>query len=561
MSLQIESQPFIFEQSLNAASLSGTHYGDGSYLTGITTVVNGTANQINASKTGTAVTLSLPSSAIFPGNVSIIGNLTIAGSATYIDTKNLVVGDNIIYFNDNNYGSNVLDMGIVSHFSQAPLGYNHTGLIRRAGQGNPGVWTLFSGLTTEPASATNIDWNDKNIVIDTLSANLIGNLSGSYITVGNGNSNNWNSVYTTVNSNSATTWNYQGSDVKALSGNWQSTYSSVSSLSGNWSNVYNYVNTTSATNNPTYNVTAFAKLSAQLYRAGSGLNSIQPINGANCATASYSNVAGGNSNCASGGYSNVAGGNCNCATALYSNVAGGQCNTASGWYSIIAGGAGNTASGYRSAIFGGLFNSVSGYASSINGSNNTVSGGYSNVTGGIFNRIPSSCSNIAGGYCNTASGDFSAIIGGKYATTTQTGEVAHSNSLFGTTNGSFQHSIFTASTVTTNATPTKLSLDGSTTYFYVPSGTSYFFNINVLAYNMSTTLAGSFTFKGFVKNPTGTITLSPNTVQEVITEDNNISASVGVDSLNKYLTISVVGASAATVRWGAVVDTVKITSA
>jgi hypothetical protein len=78
---------------------------------------------------------------------------------------------------------------------------------------------------------------------------------------------------------------------------------------------------------------------------------------------------------------------------------------------------------------------------------------------------------------------------------------------------------------------------------------------------MSTTLAGSFTFKGFVKNPTGTITLSPNTVQEVITEDNNISASVGVDSLNKYLTISVVGASAATVRWGAVVDTVKITSA
>jgi hypothetical protein len=49
-----------------------------------------------------------------------------------------------------------------------------------------------------------------------------------------GNSNLWNSSYTTVNANSATTWNYQGTDVKALTGNWQSTYSTVSSLSSNW---------------------------------------------------------------------------------------------------------------------------------------------------------------------------------------------------------------------------------------------------------------------------------------------------------------------------------------
>ena len=193
MSLQIETQPFQFNSSVtglssatfnsvSAASLSGTFYGDGSKLTGVVSV-SGTPNQINASKSGSTVTLSLPNSAIFPGDVSIIGNLSIAGSATYINTKNLIVGDNIIYFNDNNYGSNVLDMGIVSHFSQAPLGYNHTGLIRRAGQGVPGTWTLFSGLTTEPASATNIDWNDKNIRIDSLSANLIGNVTGNADTV------------------------------------------------------------------------------------------------------------------------------------------------------------------------------------------------------------------------------------------------------------------------------------------------------------------------------------------------------------------------------------------
>ena len=49
--------------------------------------------------------------------------------------------------------------------------------------------------------------------------------------------------------------NYNGSDLKALSGNWQSTYGTVSSLSANWNSAYtvatNYQNTSSfyATNN------------------------------------------------------------------------------------------------------------------------------------------------------------------------------------------------------------------------------------------------------------------------------------------------------------------------
>ena len=38
-----------------------------------------------------------------------------------------------------------------------------------------------------------------------------------------------NSVYTTVQSNSATTWNYQGTDLKSLSGNWQTTFAASSS--------------------------------------------------------------------------------------------------------------------------------------------------------------------------------------------------------------------------------------------------------------------------------------------------------------------------------------------
>jgi gas vesicle protein len=54
-------------------------------------------------------------------------------------------------------------------------------------------------------------------------------------------------VYSTVNSNSATTWNYQGSDIKALTGNWQNTYTNFSSQSANNLSVYNTVRTNSAT--------------------------------------------------------------------------------------------------------------------------------------------------------------------------------------------------------------------------------------------------------------------------------------------------------------------------
>ena len=54
------------------------------------------------------------------------------------------------------------------------------------------------------------------------------------ITVTGGNSNQWNSVYSSVNTNSATNWNYQGTDIKALTGNWQNTYSTVSSFSATW---------------------------------------------------------------------------------------------------------------------------------------------------------------------------------------------------------------------------------------------------------------------------------------------------------------------------------------
>lgn len=53
------------------------------------------------------------------------------------------------------------------------------------------------------------------------------------------------SVYSTVQTNSAVNWNYQGTDIKALTGNWQSTYSTFSAQSANNASVYSTVNTNS----------------------------------------------------------------------------------------------------------------------------------------------------------------------------------------------------------------------------------------------------------------------------------------------------------------------------
>lgn len=199
----------------NLTSASATVATLSSYWESAIQAVNGTANQIVATNTGTnnhnnQTTLSFAQSAVFPGDVLIPGTLTVTGTATYINTKNLIIDDPIIFLANNN-PANLVDTGFVSHFKLGPpLNNTHTGLVRRANQGVPGYWTLFSGLTTEPLTSVNIDWNDKNIKLDTLSANIATN---------NGTSDNWNSNFTTTNSNSA---------------NWSSVYTTVNSNSGNY---------------------------------------------------------------------------------------------------------------------------------------------------------------------------------------------------------------------------------------------------------------------------------------------------------------------------------------
>ena len=77
------------------------------------------------------------------------------------------------------------------------------------------------------------------LISSQISALSLASLSGTF--------DNLNSVYSTVQSNSSTVWNYQGTDLKGLSANWQNTFTAVTANSAKWESVYSNVNSNSAT--------------------------------------------------------------------------------------------------------------------------------------------------------------------------------------------------------------------------------------------------------------------------------------------------------------------------
>jgi len=129
---------------------------------------------------GTNIGLITPASAHFLGvqvfgNVSIDGNLFVSGSATQINTVDLIVRDPIIYLAEGNE-SDVVDMGFTVAYNYDLTPRRHGGLLR---DNQTKKWTLFSNLSAEVLSATNINFNDPSLVIDTLRANLEGTVTGN----------------------------------------------------------------------------------------------------------------------------------------------------------------------------------------------------------------------------------------------------------------------------------------------------------------------------------------------------------------------------------------------
>jgi len=232
------------------------------------------------------------------------------------------------------------------------------------------------------------------------------------------------------------------------------------------------------------------------------------------------------------------------------------------------------ASSYDTSNWQNTYTTVSTYSASWSNAGNSVDTGiraisanwqntYTTVSSfsgdwGVFQKGAGTNSIQPSNSFNQAISNYSSIIGGKHAVTSHEGEIAFTNSRFNNLSGSFQKSFFTLSTTTDSSNKYKnLALDGATSYFVIPNNTIYYFNVNVSCLNTVTNFCNVYYIKGFVKNISNTLTLSPFTIKEQVEEDSNLKADVFINNTNKTLSIQVTGSNDIT-YWGGSLDTIKI---
>jgi len=150
--------------------------------TGVTSIT-GTADQITASASTGAITLSLPNDVTVNNNLTVAGNLYIKGTATTLQTSSVSINDSLVKFGNANPG-NSLDLGFFGEYVSGGS-VNYAGLFR---DHNDGKFRVFQGLSVNPTGNT-ISTSDSGYTIASLVANLTGGtVSGltANITVGNG---------------------------------------------------------------------------------------------------------------------------------------------------------------------------------------------------------------------------------------------------------------------------------------------------------------------------------------------------------------------------------------
>lgn len=237
-------------------------------------------------------------------------------------------------------------------------------------------------------------------------------------------------------------------------------------------------------------------------------------------------------------------------------------NTASGVYSVATG-SGNTASGNWSSSIGnsnsssgqygltvGSLNTASGSAAISLGSTNTASGEYS----------------VALGQNNIASGSNSCVPGGAYATTRGIAG-AYAWGGLSATLGRTQMEQFLLRVVTSDATPTKATTNGSlvtsTNIPVMPNQSAYYCRVKVVAKTVSEqeviSFGGSFLIRRASTAASTVIVGSPT-----ITSDYGDAALVGcsviptADTTNGGLLIEVTGIAAKTINWVVHVETLEV---
>ncbi|NBP03015.1 MAG: hypothetical protein EBU90_23460 [Proteobacteria bacterium] len=214
-------------QSATAYNLSASNYNNmySSYSTSSGTFAT---NSFVDSKFFPASGGTISGTTVVSGNLTVAGSISASGTATFFNTIFTTTSalcavatssGPALYIGQQGSG----DLASFYDLSPTPVEVLHIG----ASVGIPGVGVY----TSTP--------NKELTVVGEISATSNFTNSGKIFTT-DGNSDQWNSSYSTVQSKSATTWNYQGTDLKDLSANWQSSYTALTASSANWSTAYQY---------------------------------------------------------------------------------------------------------------------------------------------------------------------------------------------------------------------------------------------------------------------------------------------------------------------------------
>lgn len=203
----------------------------------------------------------LLSSAVITGNLRVYGTIYSPATSNTLAKQSFLIGDGINASFNLNHNFNSYDLQVqVYEANTNILSYP---LVQMVDTNNVEIDFEF----VPPANSYRV------VVFASIPSNQInayGEIYTYYIRAsGLGDvpalSSTWISTYSTVNANSATTWNYQGTDLKALSANWQSTYTNFSTNSSKYEQSYTNVSSNSANWNTGYQQSTVYAVNSGLY--------------------------------------------------------------------------------------------------------------------------------------------------------------------------------------------------------------------------------------------------------------------------------------------------------
>ena len=244
---------------------------------------------------------------------------------------------------------------------------------------------------------------------------------------------------------------------------------------------------------------------------------------------------------------------------------------ASGLYSFIGGGDQNRASGNWSVVSGGYINIASNSTCVVaGGTGNTSSGGSATVGGGDSNTSNGSYATIAGGSNNTASGTYSFVSGGSSGTTrgiTGYHVFPACYGIVGFSAGNSQSGLLLVGTVTTNATATVLTSDGSAAstnnQVILPNNSAYYFKGSITAGVTGAGNSAAWAFEGLIKRGANAAATSiVQSVVNLIAQDSGASTwvvAIAADTTNGGLKVTVTGQATTTIRWVCKIETTEMT--